>query len=135
MEPANLKPDSPDDAPIEAWLRVNSTSAPLPDDGFSARVLAALPAPAASPTGERTPSLRGWLCGGASLLGVIVAANFSGHDPAGATAADQFAALLPPLQTAATSFADPTAWLALVVTGVSLAFVYRREIVTKLAPR
>jgi hypothetical protein len=41
MESSNLTPPS-DDAWLEAWLN-KATPAPLPDDGFSARVLAALP--------------------------------------------------------------------------------------------
>ena len=41
MEPANLN-SPPDDARLEAWLREDA-GAPLPDDGFSARVVAALP--------------------------------------------------------------------------------------------
>jgi hypothetical protein len=41
MEPANLNPSTPDDARLEALLRQDRT--PLPDDGFSQRVLALLP--------------------------------------------------------------------------------------------
>jgi hypothetical protein len=42
MESADMKSHQSDDAQIEARLRENNP-APLPDNGFSARVLAALP--------------------------------------------------------------------------------------------
>jgi hypothetical protein len=44
MEPADLTPLSPEDARLETLLGQN-LDAPLSDAGFSARVLAALPAP------------------------------------------------------------------------------------------
>lgn len=44
MEPADLNPPlSPDDQQLETWLRATSARPPLPDAGFSQRVLAALP--------------------------------------------------------------------------------------------
>ena len=43
MEPTDLNPKSSDDEQIDSWLRASSAVPPLPDDGFSARVLAALP--------------------------------------------------------------------------------------------
>ncbi len=49
MEPERLDPaPRPDAAALEAWLRANAAQPPLPDDGFSQRVLAALPPPRAS---------------------------------------------------------------------------------------
>jgi len=45
MESANLTPLPPDRDPVDAWLSVKAPIAPLPDDGFSVRVLAALPPP------------------------------------------------------------------------------------------
>ena len=45
MEPTDLKPTPPEDAALEAWLRKNSALPALPDDGFSRRVLGALPRP------------------------------------------------------------------------------------------
>ena len=67
MEPTDLKNDSPESVQLETWLRSEAAATPLPDDGFSRRVLAALPA--------RTPRLsrqRLWFCLGGALLGVIV---------------------------------------------------------------
>lgn len=43
MEPADLNSQSPDDAQLDAWLRQSSVLPPLPDNGFSAQVIAALP--------------------------------------------------------------------------------------------
>ena len=125
MEPKDLKSDSPDDAPIEAWLRARATLAPLPDDGFSTRVLAALPPAARS----MKPALRPWLCAAGAIVGCVLAASSGLTAPA---AVDQVAALASALQTALTPLADPSFGLALVVTGVSLAFVYWRELTSKL---
>jgi hypothetical protein len=66
MEPTNLKPPSPPDDQIEAWLRTSSQLPPLPDDGFSARVVAALPA--------RRQNRRAWLCVAGAVVGVVIAA-------------------------------------------------------------
>lgn len=43
MEPADLNRPAPDDAQLDAWLNANAAIAPLPDHGFSQRVLRALP--------------------------------------------------------------------------------------------
>ena len=45
MEPTNLTPLPSDRDPLEAWLSAKAPVAPLPDEGFTARVLAALPEP------------------------------------------------------------------------------------------
>ena len=66
MEPSDLNFPSSDDAQIEAWLRTSSRLPPLPDNGFSARVVAALPA--------RRQNRRAWLCAAGTVLGVAVAA-------------------------------------------------------------
>lgn len=66
MEPNDLKSTPPDDAQLEAWLRAGAMLPPLPDDGFSRRVVAALPPPS-----PRFPP-RVWVCGAGALLGVGV---------------------------------------------------------------
>ena len=48
MEPTNLTPLPSDRDPLEAWLSAKAPVAPLPDEGFTARVLAALPPPQGS---------------------------------------------------------------------------------------
>ena len=130
MEPANLRGNSPDDEQLEAWLRTQSAVPPLRDDGFSQRVLAALPPQAtASAPVQRRSALRSWLCLAAVVVGSMMVFS-SRSEPTDIAA--QFAAVLPSLQTAARSFSDPSVVLALIVTGASLAFVYWREIARKV---
>lgn len=130
MEPADLKPNAPDDAPLEAWLRANAQRPALPDYGFSARVLAALPPRAPAFAGPAAAwSLRGWSCAAAALLGVLIAASVDGSS---SSALEQLAGLEHVLRDATVPLADSSTRLALVVTAVSLAFVYRRELKSKL---
>jgi hypothetical protein len=68
MEPANLTPAPGDDDRLDTLLR-RSTEAPLPDNGFSARVLAALPP---RPREDRD-WLRAILCLLAAAAGLAVA--------------------------------------------------------------
>jgi hypothetical protein len=68
MDSPDLKPDQ--EAQLEAWLRMTRASAPPPDDGFSARVMAALPAGAAPHTPASVP--RAILCGVAAAAGLVV---------------------------------------------------------------
>ena len=77
MEPEHLSPDSSDDARVDEWLR-SDASTPLPDDGFSSRVLAALP-----PRRAREPSRRLWILpalGAAVGLLLIVARGGASPD-------------------------------------------------------
>ena len=67
MEPNDLKSTSSDDAALEAWLRTSASLPPLPDGGFSPRVLSALPPP------PPLISRRGWLCMAGGLVGSVVA--------------------------------------------------------------
>ena len=62
MEPANLNTPTPDDEKLVRVLR-STEGEQLPDDGFSARVLAALPPPRPAPLF----STREWLLGGIAL--------------------------------------------------------------------
>ncbi|MDO8540924.1 MAG: hypothetical protein Q7S40_10855 [Opitutaceae bacterium] len=123
MESADLKSNSPDDAQLEAWLHANSAIAPLSDDGFSHRVLAALPPPVA----PAKPSIRPWLCVAAALIGSIVAIH-SGE----AGAANQFPNIVAALQAAFSPLSDPSVGLALITTAASLVIVYWRKLVAKL---
>jgi hypothetical protein len=129
MEPADLNSSHPDDARLEAWLRAHSAAAPLPDDGFSARVLAALPArtqPALSANrfaARRTARRRLWLC----LLGALAGMALGVTANRGASPTDighAFGALLPPLAAAFDRLATPSITLAAAATVVSLAVAY-----------
>lgn len=62
MEPTDLNSPDPTDDKLAAFLR-SAASAPLPDDGFSARVLAALPPPRPAPLLAR----RDWITGSVAL--------------------------------------------------------------------
>lgn len=71
MEPADLNSLPPNDARLEVWYRAKISAASLPDDGFSRRVLSALPAPAKqADTKRRLFCLIGALAGaGVAWLG------------------------------------------------------------------
>ncbi len=72
MEPANLNSPTPDDEKLAQFLR-STEGEQLPDDGFSARVLAALPPPRPAPLF----STREWLLGGFALGLVLLLAPHS----------------------------------------------------------
>jgi hypothetical protein len=81
MEPANLTPFRSDHDPVESWLRAKAVD-PLPDNGFSARVIAALPPSPASFSWRRL-----LLCAGGTLCGLAFAWSQGGDWPDGATLA------------------------------------------------
>jgi hypothetical protein len=76
MESADLKTPS-GDPQLEAWLRASSSLPPLPDDGFSRGVLAALPPP------PPRISRRAWVCAAGALMGSAVALIGAMTAPAG----------------------------------------------------
>lgn len=122
MEPENLNSPAPDDEQLEARLR--RSAAPLPDDGFSLRVMAALPPrpPAAAPP---TPApdrarmmvfLTGGVCGAIVALGGMALKQGSG-----AVLTDSLRGLRESLVV----LADPRFALALGVALSSLLYVFR----------
>lgn len=128
MESSDLNLHPRDDARLEAWLRTGAGQPPLPDDGFSARVMAALPSAAPAPAPARVSQGRIFvLCAvGATIGGVI---TFAGAiDPAA------FTTPLATLGEAVTRLAGETVSTtgALVVIGTlgSLAIAYWRELRT-----
>lgn len=125
MESPKLTPDSPDDARIEAWLRMNSAAEPLADDGFSARVLAALPPPPAIESRRR----RTWLCIVGAVGGAVLTAV---QGSKWSEAAGQFTGLTTEFRAAFTPLADPSLALGLGLAAVTLAFVYRSELRARL---
>ncbi|MBI2518495.1 MAG: hypothetical protein HYV95_16570 [Opitutae bacterium] len=110
MEPDDLKSAPPDDPALDAWLRANASLPPLPDDGFSQRVLTALPS---APRSAR----RLWLCAAGALAGTGVA-SFKLLQAGG------LPALAQSLHAAAGQLATPTVGLALGVSLISLAYVF-----------
>ena len=118
MEPADLNRPSPDDAQLDAWLRANASDAPLPDDGFSQRVLASLP-----PRIDRAGAARRIaLCLIGALTGAIAPwlTDFGLPNPA-ASAVDFSSAARQVLQP----LADPNLAPALALTGLCLLYVFR----------
>lgn len=111
-----MTPPLSGDSSLETLLREPAPG--LPDNGFSTRVLAALPAPKA-PRRSRA-RLR---FGAAGALAGIGFAYWRGGSWADATVE------LRPLSTATTqlvaAFTDPALLLALTVTALSLLFVFR----------
>lgn len=67
-------PPSPSEDPLEAMLKRNP--APIPDDGFTTRVLASLPSPAPKP--RHTSFLRLITCFVGGLAGIVCAILTSG---------------------------------------------------------
>jgi len=124
MEPTDLNNSSPDDAQLEAWYRANVSAAPLADDGFSRRVVAALP-PA-----QRADAKRRRFCLGGALIGVGVALGglLSQHD-----LWFDLTALEPDFTHALTQLADPAVGLAFGITVISMWFVFRPKL--RLLPR
>lgn len=118
MEPTDLNSSPPDDAQLEAWLRASTALPVLPDDGFSRRVLTALPPPPNS-----VP--RTWFCLGGALIGLVVIANKAW--PSGSSSAR-----LPDFQatilTALTQLSVPAFGLALGITFLSLWFAFRERL-------
>ncbi len=125
MEPTDLKPTPPDDPQLEAWLRASTSLPPLPDNGFTQRVLTALPSPASRQSAQRT-----WVCVGGALVGITVAARgalASGSPPANLPAFEEtILAML-------TQLSVPAFGLALGITLLSLWFAFRDRL--RLLPR
>lgn len=118
---------SPDEDPLEMLLRKNS--APLADDGFSARVLAALPPPPAKPRAR--PNRRAIACSVGTLTGLIWAIIRSGPPRLG-----DLAVLGSELQSSTTTIVkalgDPNILMLGTLILASLAFAFSREIIAKL---
>jgi len=122
MESPDLKSPPPDDAALETWLRANSSLPPLPDGGFSRRVLATLPRPA-----RRHQARRSWLClAGVMLGGAIALAGVLGSGDAAAD--DLFVSLNHPLAT-------PPALNALALALCSVWYAFRHRVRVRLLPR
>lgn len=68
MEPTDLNSSASDDARLEAWYRTDLSAASLPDDGFTRRILFALPN-----SSRRNARRRIWFCLAGTALGTAVA--------------------------------------------------------------
>ena len=114
MEPEDLKSPPPDDASFEAWYRAHATRPPVPDHGFTGRVLAALPPPR-----KQISSQRGRFCLAGALLGGAIAWSGGLLEALGRPGLEVAHA------GAWSPAASPGLGLALGLVVVSLFFVYR----------
>jgi hypothetical protein len=130
MEPTNLSsssPDPQDDARLDAWMR--QSPPPLPDDGFSQRVLAALPHPrsSASYASQRTLIV---VAGGLLGAGVAWRQLATANDLSGTAVRIQNSVeeIRSAFVQSGTSLSEPTLSLAITVTVFSLLFAFRRNL-------
>ena len=125
MESSDLNSPSPSRSPdgaIEAWLRL--PQAPLADDGFSARVVRALPSRRQQTIPQRA------LAGGLGLVAGTILATVklisAGEAPA---AEQQWSQRVNEVSAAFTMLAAPEAnlglWVAAIATTVSLLYALR----------
>lgn len=118
MEPSDLNSTSSDDVRLHHLLR--EACPELPDDGFSLRVLAALPARRRTPR----PSARLVAIGLGALLGGAFAAYYEGTPKAG-----EWAAVTSEWAESAARLAsfvqNPNHLLALIVTALALGFAFK----------
>lgn len=121
MEPANLNDAENEDQALKELIRAQSSS--LPDDGFSHRVLAALPATKTNPrTSKRKGSSWTWIAYfGGGIAGALFAATRVGSWAKLAAdttrLADGFARIAP-------AFAEPWLAVALTLCIISLAIAW-----------
>ena len=116
MEPNRLNSPDSDDPQLDAWLRANTPLPPLADDGFSRRVLAALPA-----REPRRSPLRLAACVVGAVAGTALVLLQAGS-PADLPAADSLFVRLVDL------VANPAVGLAVGTTLASLGYVYWSEL-------
>jgi hypothetical protein len=114
MEPTDLKPTPPDDAALEAWLRTNRSLPPLPDAGFSNRVLTALPRSFQRRVQRSVGCIAAVILGSALALAGVLGAGHGVTD-------DLFVSLNNPL-------AAPPALVAFVVAAGSVWFAFRHRV-------
>lgn len=116
MENDQLTPTPADESAADAWLRAHAALPPLTDDGFTARVLTALP-----PRRRHAGRGRTWaiLAGAAAGVAVAAARLATGHGGAPLVAPSPEEA-----RYALAVFVDPKTLLALGVAAASVAFAY-----------
>ena len=120
MEPTDLKNELPDDAQLEAWYRAHLVIPPLRDDGFSPRVLAALPTPA-----RRSAAQRRLFCLVGALLGTVIALV---QTIGAGSRTTNLAAFEIKSGDGLTQLANPAFCLALAIALISLWFVFRPKL-------
>ncbi len=117
MEPIDLNPSDSADRSLEAMLRANAGE-PLPDAGFSARVVAELP-----PKPERFFGAREWL--GTGVLAAL--ALIFGPGDLGETARAETVSLGSAFAPLFTALTNPTLMLVLAITAGTWLLVSDEE--------
>jgi hypothetical protein len=114
----DLKPSSaPDGDALDRWLRTHAPLAPLPDDNFSAGVLANLPPPARRPGARRA-----WFCIAGLAVGAGIALAGAGFTASGSVTLSAFNAQL---VGAIEQLLTPAASGGLALTMASLWYAFR----------
>lgn len=113
MEPTNLNPPPSEDDQLAALLRANSPA--VPDDGFSALVLTALPPPRQAARGTRPQIIAG-------ILGALAGLGFALRK--GASWSDGLEVAGRGIDACSALFSDPWFAFALGLTAVSLLIPY-----------
>lgn len=118
MESADLNPlSSSDDHQLENWLHTAAARPPLPDAGFSHRVLAALP-----PSTRQTKTRRLGFYAAGTVAGLIVALS-------GGLGSDDFSLRFEPaLMDALVQSGSAAIFAALGVTLGSLWYAFRTQL-------
>ena len=113
MEPNDLNSPLNDDSRLETLLRQPAPA--LPDNGFSTRVLAALPARIPA----RRPELRLVFCSAGAVIGLIIAFLVSTASSSELAGPNEFGQTYSRLVE---TFSNPNVILALAVAALSLVF-------------
>ena len=113
MEPNDLNSPLNDDSRLETLLRQPAPA--LPDNGFSTRVLAALPARIPG----RRPGLRLVFCSAGAVIGLIIAFLVSTASSSELAGPNEFGQTYSRLVE---TFSNPNVILALAVAALSLVF-------------
>ena len=114
MESPNLNSTPPDDVALEVWLRSNQHLAALPDDGFTHRVVTALPRPNQSHVNRWWFSLAGLVTGGSIAVAGLISSNVL-MDEAWLTTFEK-------------ALSSPTLLGALAITVCSLTYAFSNEL-------
>jgi hypothetical protein len=131
METDDLNTLDGGDAELEVWLKANARAAPLADDGFSNRVLAALPSSTKARDGAAfTASMRRLiLCSAGGILGLAAVALLAGPAVGSDLQPHSFLQTIGlSLMACCEHLSDPVVEVALLVTLVSFGAVYWREL-------
>jgi hypothetical protein len=131
METSKMNTPNGGDAELEAWLKANVRVAPLADDGFSERVLAALPVStkASGGAGFTSRNRRLILCSAGGILGLAAVALLAGPTVGADPGPYSFLqAVGLSLMACCEHLSDPLVEMGLLVTLVSFGVIYWREL-------